>query len=1468
MSGASDKPLGWWGRRRLELSIWWRPWPWERGSVVYDLLLHPGIWIPLLLLHLVTVWWALRMLGAPLLFWHDDWVVALVAGITTALTFGWGMFLFFFLDYSAWLERRDRIREWVDRKGILEQTKAEGGTGARGDYLPSEPHWTNRLYREFRRRHPKVDDQGEDDPVARADSARLTSFFYCSLTNGLAWQLGAILLLRILFVSLMQEPLPPPPVEAEMLKEIAALKADGAGSFLDEVEETLQLLDKAEKAYSRTAKEAGTASAAKVGEDPAQARRKQALAAARAEIEPQVVALRKLPAEEQLRRLQQGEEGQAIAKAWGRLAGAADAAEAESDPTKREEMRAEAEAERFLERIEAIRSAKESVRFVIPRNPESTTPWWKRIAWGMWTFVLGLIAGSVLVVAINRLKFRLLPASWLRRLGGRSGSRELRMLRAMASWGGLAVLAVYGGLAAAAFRGAYWAAPALCVLAGVIMGLYAWLAYLVRRHVLTVGLTALAAAGLCLALVWKLELPRYRYAALDKVAGEDVARTSGEATAEAAPEAGPASAKSDGGPRVPQRLGMLPILSPKIHKDETPAGKLFPAREAGGEPQGAEWEAERPLVIVCTSGGGITAAVWTVDMLSLLSSQLEGFAESVRIITGASGGMVGGAAWAALQKEYGNLPPLADPQQLFGEEFVKEVQTAAQTFGDAKVRAWLKLGRDNTLDETGLCKALIRCVFSPYLGEMEGHKAWLEPFLTPYQRQRARVTIWELLLRGRCREDQLSPVVVRGALWDMTPLALFLQKGKAKLRGLGAYSDRGNALEAVWTDRLLPELGKKLGELAEHERTGNCPSLIFAPMLAEDGRQLLASNLDLHRLTVSDGRVVSALEARPVLGQPAIEDTTLSSWARMSASFPLITPPGTLRVRTIGENEDVPERTFHLLDAGYADNYGTRIALEWLRKCWLPWLREEKSQAPKRVLLIELDAYPRYGDEGWHFRTPSKRQSPCEKFWAELRERGREVKDLLAEDVAMPLAGLGQRGRLAGLRNEEGIDALRESLERTKQAAERFAGVEVEAVRFVNPVPASLNWTLSQQERETLEVLSGELAGFLRDDDNNHIKRNRMEEQAGRSPVAAATLASVEALGDTTRFWRSSWRACLKQRILEGREERWKEWRKANQETAVEAAPLPAEDHSRPAGTPFTNGLGMELVWCRPGTFTMGEDSDAHPVTLTRGFWTGKHEVTQGQWYELMKEGAQPDGLIIYEYDEETERKKGTVSVVPSHFLQSGPDAPVEGVNWYDAMEFCRRLTHREAAAGRLPPDWEYTLPTEAQWEYACRAGTDTPFAVGDGQSLTSRKANIDGDWPAEEEARWATWGRTVPVGRYPANAWGIHDMDGSVWEWCRDWWDEKYDAKPEAAKDPRGPPSGSGRVYRGGSRYVDLRYGGSADSDSYDPEPWDDLLGFRVAAVPIPSSPEISSANGASEGPAGGASGSQPPPAKPKGAP
>ena len=212
--------------------------------------------------------------------------------------------------------------------------------------------------------------------------------------------------------------------------------------------------------------------------------------------------------------------------------------------------------------------------------------------------------------------------------------------------------------------------------------------------------------------------------------------------------------------------------------------------------------------------------------------------------------------------------------------------------------------------------------------------------------------------------------------------------------------------------------------------------------------------------------------------------------------------------------------------------------------------------------------------------------------------------------------------------------------------------------------------------------------------------------------------------------------------------------------------------------------VGLEMIWVEPGTFTMGQDGVAEPehnVTLTQGFYLGKYEVTQAQ-YEAVMTG-----------------NTDSLSATPSNWPNNA-DRPVEKVSWEDIQKFLTRLNAQEA--GNIPAGWAYVLPTEAQWEYACRAGTTTAYSWG--VDINSSDANYN-----------SNIGQTADVGQYSANPWGFFDMHGNVREWTADWY-AVYDSG--AQTDPDGPATGSYRVNRGGSWDNTGTYLRSANRNYADP--------------------------------------------------
>jgi sulfatase modifying factor 1 len=259
-----------------------------------------------------------------------------------------------------------------------------------------------------------------------------------------------------------------------------------------------------------------------------------------------------------------------------------------------------------------------------------------------------------------------------------------------------------------------------------------------------------------------------------------------------------------------------------------------------------------------------------------------------------------------------------------------------------------------------------------------------------------------------------------------------------------------------------------------------------------------------------------------------------------------------------------------------------------------------------------------------------------------------------------------------------------------------------------------------------------------------------------------------------------------------------------------------AQDQPRNQPKTFTNSIGMKFAWIPAGTFVMGSppneegvvrsenslDETQHKVTLTKGFYIGVHLVTQEQWQAVMGDN-------------------------PSQF-KGEKNLPVENVSWNDCQEFIKRLREKDK--------WPYRLPTEAEWEFACRAGTTTPFHFG--ESISTDQANFNGTSynGTSTNGRYnkgVNRQKTTPVNRFPANAWGLHDMHGNLWQWCQDWFGDY--AKNDGV-DPQGPDTGDSRVLRGGSW---LHYPASCTSgrrNRHVPDTRSGTFGFRLCYFVVKS--------------------------------
>jgi serine/threonine protein kinase len=266
------------------------------------------------------------------------------------------------------------------------------------------------------------------------------------------------------------------------------------------------------------------------------------------------------------------------------------------------------------------------------------------------------------------------------------------------------------------------------------------------------------------------------------------------------------------------------------------------------------------------------------------------------------------------------------------------------------------------------------------------------------------------------------------------------------------------------------------------------------------------------------------------------------------------------------------------------------------------------------------------------------------------------------------------------------------------------------------------------------------------------------------------------------------------------------------------------------------NGIGMKLVRIPPGAFTMGSppgeeghdnDEGQHEVKITREFWLGVHEVTQKQFKAVM--GYNPSF-----FSRDGKGKEGVAyGWKPAGGKDKAPadtkDFPVENVSWEEAREFCAKLSNRaeEKRRGR-----KYRLPSEAEWEYACRGGAPFYQVFHFGASLSSRQANFDVNHPYGGPARETPLNRPCNVGSYAKNRFGLFDMHGNVYEWCEDWYGADYYGKGPPS-DPPGPSEGVVRVFRGGGWNSPGAYCRSADRHGSAPGRPYGSLGFRVALVP-----------------------------------
>lgn len=283
-----------------------------------------------------------------------------------------------------------------------------------------------------------------------------------------------------------------------------------------------------------------------------------------------------------------------------------------------------------------------------------------------------------------------------------------------------------------------------------------------------------------------------------------------------------------------------------------------------------------------------------------------------------------------------------------------------------------------------------------------------------------------------------------------------------------------------------------------------------------------------------------------------------------------------------------------------------------------------------------------------------------------------------------------------------------------------------------------------------------------------------------------------------------------------------------SQSRAQDTPPVPGS--KKHVELPDAGGM-ITLIWCPRGTFTMGSPEDEfgrrndetpHTVTLD-GFWIAETETTQAQWQSIKHTSQEKHRKNTNPYGQ-------LVGVSPGH--------PVYHVNFWDALDFCRRLTERESKAGRLPKGYKFSLPTEAQWEYACRAGSTTALYTGNLSDKLNCPILNDIAWFKGNTSNRGETPGPQPVAQKKPNAWGLYDMLGNVAEWCMDRANFDYDLELVStgtyAASQKNPMSHQGvdRIYRGGSWDFPLTMCRSAARRCQAPKKRASNIGFRIVLI------------------------------------
>ena len=461
-------------------------------------------------------------------------------------------------------------------------------------------------------------------------------------------------------------------------------------------------------------------------------------------------------------------------------------------------------------------------------------------------------------------------------------------------------------------------------------------------------------------------------------------------------------------------------------------------------------------------------------------------------------------------------------------------------------------------------------------------------------------------------------------------------------------------------------------------------------------------------------------------------------------------------------------------------------------------IEEERWWPPMLMLggLLETDDRPGTTDDSYG------------RFVRMILVRGSENAIVLAVGVlcTSERQNDGLKGEVSSALSNSLKNGVKPAHKRAAKALAEKIGNDYVAERLAELLSASMPATVKQGVAEILGEIKGRKAlelvkGALSDSREDKRVRGASARALGRIGGKAAVEALTAALQDDDRHVQVSAEIALG-RMFEF------ETVTLDEDGNVSSRATGAAHHFLEH---LAQGVILEMVEIPRGTFTMGSPEEEegsrdverpqHEVTVSP-FYIGKFTITQAQWRVVA-------GWPKVNMD---------LNADPSGF--KGDDRPVERVSWEDAAEFCARLSRKTGK--------EYRLPTEAEWEYACRAGTRTPFAFG--ETITPEFVNYNGNYPYGKAANGKYREETIPVGSLGvANGWGLYDMHGNVWAWCQDW---AGPYQPEPVTDPAGPLEGEYRRLRGGSWYVNAFLCRSAYRVDLVPGFRDSYFGFRVVVV------------------------------------